>query len=362
MSIEAPKISVIIPLYNAEDYIRITLLSLKNQTFQDFEVVIVNDCSTDNSLEVVKEIQEKNKIIGDKIRIIELERNGGISNTRNVGLSFANGEYVTFLDNDDMLIPQALETFIKIAEEWNAEVVHTHSHYQNPKDMPQGNKMTFRMASFEHGNKVNLKSPPYLLTNDMSERMYNFSIYGIDWNVWGKLFRRDFLMKNSIQFPKIKLTEDLLFVFQTLLYAKKYVMIPDALYVYRYRLDSTLHGERDKNFLRKVIDVQINGTKMLNDYMDGIEHFKDHFKDREHVINFYMNLELLGTKLMQRKYGEEEDYFEMLQEIYTQYFGKDATFVAFIHKIANQRQPATSPPWPTENTGSTLPANSDGKK
>ena len=349
MSTETPMVSVVIPLYNAEDYIRVTLLSLRNQTMQDFEIVIVDDCSTDNSLEVVKKFKEEQEL-GEKIRIIELERNGGISNTRNVGLRFSTGKYVTFLDNDDLLIPNALETFVNNAEEWQADVVHTHSHYQNPKDMPQGDRMTFRQASFEHGNKENLQAPPYLLTNDMSERMTSFSIYGIDWNVWGKLFRRDFLLINGIQFPKIKLTEDLLFVFQTLLYAKKYVMIPEALYVYRYRLDSTLHGERDTNFMRKVIDVQINGTKILNEFMDDIEHFKDHFKDREKVIEFYMNLELLGTKLMQKKYGENEQYFELLHQIYTEYFGKDATFIAYIHKIANQPAPRGTVPWPTDGT------------
>ena len=347
MDSKRPKVSVVIPLYNAEDYIRMTLLSLRNQTLQDFEIVIVDDCSTDNSLQIVRDFKESDEL-GSKIKIIALERNGGISNTRNVGLRFSEGEYVTFLDNDDMMIPAALEIFVNTADEWNAEVVHTHSHYQNPKDMPQGDRMTFRMASFEHGNKANLQAPAYLLTNDMSERMYNFSIYGIDWNVWGKLFRRDFLLINGIQFPKVKLTEDLLFVFQTLLHAKRYVMIPEALYVYRYRLDSTLHGERDKNFLRKVIDVQINGTKILNSFMDEVEHFKDHFKDREHVIDFYMNLELLGTKLMQKKYGEDDDYFEMIHEIYSQYFGNDATFIAFIHTIANRAQTSTTPPWPTD--------------
>ena len=347
MSIKKPMVSIVIPLYNSEDYIRVTLLSLRNQTMKDFEIVIVDDCSTDKSLEIVKKFKEEQEI-GEKIKIIELERNGGISNTRNVGLRFSTGKYVTFLDNDDLLVPTALETFVNTAEEWQAEVVHTHSHYQNPKDMPQGDRMTFRMASFEHGNKHNLQSPAYLLTNDMSERMKNFSIYGIDWNVWGKLFKRDFLLINGIQFPKIKLTEDLIFVFHTLLYAKTYVMIPEALYVYRYRLDSTLHGERDKNFLRKVIDVQINGTKILNSLMDDIEHFKDHFKDRENVIEFYMNLELLGTKLMQKKYGDEEEYFELLNEIYTEYFGKDATFIAYIHRIANQPAPVGTVPWPTD--------------
>ncbi len=348
MNNESPQVSVIIPLYNAEDYIKVTLMSLQNQTLQDFEVVIVDDCSTDTSLAIVNQFKEEEEL-GDKIRVITLEKNGGISNTRNVGLNFSKGKYVTFLDNDDLLVPKALETFVDIADEWQAEVVHTHSHYQNPKDANhQGEKILFRMASFEHGNKKNLKSPPYLLTNDMSERMTNFSIYGIDWNVWGKLFRRDFLMINNIRFPKIKLTEDLIFVFQTLLFAKKYIMIPDGLYIYRYRNDSTLHKDRDKNFLRKIIGVQIEGTKILNDLMDGVEHFADHFEDREKVINFYMNLELLATKLMQKKFNDREDYFEMLCELYAEHFGKDATFIAFIHRIANQAHPNTAPPWPTE--------------
>ena len=348
MSIETPKISVIIPLYNAEKYIKITLMSLKNQTFKDFEIVIVDDCSTDESLKIVKEFKETEEI-GEKIRIIELEKNGGISNTRNVGLRFSKGEYITFLDNDDLLIPAALEKFLNFAEEFQAEVIHTHSHYQNAKDAVHGDIMQFRMASFEHGNKKNLMKPAYPLTNDMSERMYQFSIYGIDWNVWGKFFRRDFLMINGIQFPKIALTEDMLFVFQTLLYAKKYIMIPDPLYVYRYRNDSTLHKDRDEGFLRKVIRVEIEGTKLLNSFMDELDHFKDnkHFKDRECVINFYLSLEHLATKLMQKKFVDREDYFELINEIYTEHFGKDATFIAFIHKLANQQQPDTKPPWPT---------------
>ncbi len=348
IKMERPKVSVLIPLYNAEEYIRMTLLSLRNQTMQEFEIVIVDDCSTDGSLKVIEELKEKEEKIKEKIKIIKLEKNGGISNTRNVALRFATGEYVTFLDNDDMLIPHALEKFVEYAEKWEAEVVHTHSHYQNPKNMPQGDRMLFKMASFEHGNKKNLTSPAYLLTNEMSERMKQFSIYGVDWNVWGKLFKREFLMKNSIEFPKIKLTEDLLFVFQTLLYAKKYVMIPEVLYIYRYRTDSTLHGERNENFMRNVIDVQINGTKILNGYMDEEEHFKKHYKDRERVIEFYMNLELLGTKLMQKKYGEQANYFEKLEEMYKKYFGADATFIAYIHKMANQTQITANPPWPTE--------------
>ena len=335
MSFETPEVSIIIPLYNAEDYIKVTLKSLQQQTFQDFEVVVVDDCSTDKSLNSVKKFRDSEDI-GSKIKIIELEKNGGISNTRNVGLHCSRGKYITFLDNDDMLMPNALETFFNLAEKYQAEIVHTHSHYQNEVEAPVNKDAVFLKASFEHGNKKNLTAPPYYLTNDMTERMNSFSVYGIDWNVWGKFFRRDFLMTHNVHFPKIQLTEDLLFCFQCLIHSKKYLMIPDSLYIYRFRADSTLRKERDKSFLKKIIGVQIQGTRLLNEYMDEVEHFKDHFKDREKAINFYLNLELLATKLMQKRYGQDEDYFKILQEFYSEHFGKDAAFVSFIHRIVNQ--------------------------
>ncbi len=98
-----PYFSIIIPLYNKENFIQKALQSILAQTFQDFEIVIIDDCSTDNSVQKAKEIQS------DKIRYISHERNKGLSAGRNTGIRHANAEYVTFLDADDVWRPHFLE-------------------------------------------------------------------------------------------------------------------------------------------------------------------------------------------------------------------------------------------------------------
>lgn len=100
-----PKISVVIPLYNKAPFIKTTIDSVLNQTYDDYEVVIVDDGSTDNSVEVIK-----NNYTSEKIRIIQKE-NGGPSSARNKGVLEAKSEWVVFLDADDMLLPYALEYF-----------------------------------------------------------------------------------------------------------------------------------------------------------------------------------------------------------------------------------------------------------
>ena len=106
-----PKISVVIPLYNKETYISNTLRSVMNQTYDDYEIVIVDDGSTDNSVEVIK-----NSFSSDKIRIIKKE-NGGPSSARNRGVQEAHGEWIVFLDADDMLLPYALRCFSDMIED-----------------------------------------------------------------------------------------------------------------------------------------------------------------------------------------------------------------------------------------------------
>ena len=102
-----PSVSVVIPLYNKEAYIRTSIQSVLNQTYGDFEIVVVNDGSTDNSLEIVKSIHD------DRIRIID-KKNGGVSSARNVGIDNSVGEWVMFLDADDTIQRECLQTLIEL--------------------------------------------------------------------------------------------------------------------------------------------------------------------------------------------------------------------------------------------------------
>lgn len=116
---KSPLVTVVIPMYNVERYVRATLESLKNQTFSDFEVIIVNDGSTDLSREIAVRTLETSRI---KWSIVD-QPNQGVSVARNVGVAAARGRYIKFLDADDMLFPRALETLAAPASDGGYQVV-----------------------------------------------------------------------------------------------------------------------------------------------------------------------------------------------------------------------------------------------
>ena len=94
-----PKISVIIPIYNTQNYLEKCLDSVINQTFKDIEIICVNDCSKDNSLEILKKYSKKDK----RIKIIDFKENKGPASARNEALNIAKGEYISFIDSDDWI-------------------------------------------------------------------------------------------------------------------------------------------------------------------------------------------------------------------------------------------------------------------
>ena len=114
-----PKVSIIIPTYNRANFLPRTIKSVLNQTFQDFELIIVDDCSTDNTQEVVKEFQKKD----DRIRYIRLDKNSGApAHPRNVGIQNARGNFISFLDSDDECFPEKLEKQLELFEKGPADL------------------------------------------------------------------------------------------------------------------------------------------------------------------------------------------------------------------------------------------------
>ena len=113
-----PTVSVIIPVYNAQEGIKQCLDSLLNQSFTDFEIILLNDGSTDNSLEVIKKYAADN----DFIRVIDKE-NEGVAKTRNKGIQLANGKYIVFIDNDDFVDSDYLERFYNAIDQEQLDIV-----------------------------------------------------------------------------------------------------------------------------------------------------------------------------------------------------------------------------------------------
>lgn len=111
--------SIIMPVYNVEKYVSQAIESVLSQSYRNFELIIVNDCSPDNSLSICESYAEKDK----RIHIISLSQNGGLSNARNVGMQSIRGDYVLFLDSDDWWEPNLLETVSRVVEKTHPEMV-----------------------------------------------------------------------------------------------------------------------------------------------------------------------------------------------------------------------------------------------
>ena len=125
-----PKISVIVPMYNVEKYLGICINSILNQSFKDFELILIDDCSTDKTLEVAKSFTDS------RIKILRNEKNFGTPGlVRNVGIDAAQGDYIYFCDDDDAILKNGLEILFKAAEENNADIVNTTQWYtsKNPE-------------------------------------------------------------------------------------------------------------------------------------------------------------------------------------------------------------------------------------
>ena len=298
-------ISVIVPMYNAENFIGECLTSLANQTFKNFEVLVVDDCSTDNSVAVAKNFS---KIFDDKLKIAKLSANSGCPGIpRNFALEAARGQYVYFLDSDDFLSETALEELYSVAENFNADVVHA-DWFITAQNV--GGKFEFKQRSFQAGNFVD---EPTLETFDIGERVTGFIQKKFLWWVCNKLFHRKFLTENKITFTEASIFEDFVFAFECLVAAKNYVRVPFANYCYRLREDSLSHETCD------ALDSSLTAIKIfdaLNKFMDSQKFFRDNPKYRHAVLDFFMQerLEVIAKKFFVKNNFSSADVFEFFRE------------------------------------------------
>ena len=284
------QISLIVPFYNTEKFLPLLFESILEQTFQDFEVVAVDDCSKDNSVKVVESFLP---VLGERLKIIRREKNSGSPGTpRNDGIKIAQGKYIAFADSDDMLMTDALQELFDAAEKTQADIVHTERYFQ----FIDSESKNLSADNIELGN---FEIPPFVEkltfeTDNITNRVRRFCNKKTFWVPWGKLFRRDFLLENNLTFPAIHNCEDFIFHFQCLCLAKKYVRIPNITYIYRKdRKNSASHVDTDNERLIKLwLDIVVDGVNILNDFMDSQKIFQNDNQLRYNVTDFYMMLNL----------------------------------------------------------------------
>nr|WP_321302565.1 glycosyltransferase family 2 protein [uncultured Trichococcus sp.] len=228
-----PLVSVIIPIYNVEKYIHSCIGSVLEQTYENLEILLVDDGSLDNSASICDEYA----LLDNRVKVIHKE-NGGLSDARNCGLHAARGEYIHFLDGDDYIEHILIEKAVKEASENNADVIiwGYYADFVTEHEILQ-NTVEHRIK-YGIFDKNNLKEIP--LTEEL------IGILGYAWN---KLYLRSFLIDNNFSFLKgLSLIEDITFNSPVLSCAKKIVFLEEPLIHYMQRPRKTLGSQFYENF------------------------------------------------------------------------------------------------------------------
>ncbi len=228
------KVSVIIPVYNVEKYLRQNLESVANQTLKDIEIICVDDGSTDSSFEIVKEFAEK-----DSRFIAVSQENGGAGAARNNGLRRAKGKYLSFLDSDDFFDEKMLEEAYNKAEATQADFVvfQSDQYYEETKEFKDVS-WTLRYAEI----------PPYEPFGRRSMTDNVFKVF-VGW-AWDKLYNREFVLKNNLWFQEQRTSNDMLFVFSAVAIAKKIACVEKGKVLAHQRRNNkdSLSNTREKSW------------------------------------------------------------------------------------------------------------------
>ena len=230
---DTPTISVIVPMYNAEKYLKTCINSILNQSFTDFELILVNNCSTDKTLEILQSFQDS------RIKILQTEKNSGSASTpRNLGLDNAKGEFVYFIDADDAIVPQALKLLHDKIVETDADIVYG-CNWMIP------NNSEFTELEGLDGNLSGTSNEP--VAKDLMTRVW-FELCQNHMNSvpWLSLYRRElFEGAEKIRFPDKYLGEDVFVHFDLLYKTDNIVKIDQPFYIYRTNNASMTHRKQN---------------------------------------------------------------------------------------------------------------------
>ena len=252
------KISIIIPVYNVERYIDRCIISVLDQTYQNLEIILVDDCGNDQSM-YKAESAINNHINKSKVIIIKHDQNRGLSAARNTGINTASGDYIYFLDSDDALYPNSIEKLATLVKN-NESIDCVIANFDIINDLQQ----RFKSQSI----KTQL-----LETNKKVLTAYANG----DWPVmaWNKLIKLSFLIKNKLFFEEGILHEDILWSFTLANLANKIEVIDDKTYQYYLHEDSITGKIRQKNidsyfFILNYINDSIVNQKALDRWENRI--------------------------------------------------------------------------------------------
>ncbi len=286
------KISVIVPVYNVEEYIQQCLDSIVNQTLKEIEIICVNDGSTDNSPQILEEYAKKDK----RIKIIN-KKNAGLGAARNTGMEHATGEYIGFIDSDDWVDLGMFKKLYSNAKSQNSDMVMCPIYIVD--DSNQKLDYDFPYFNLDYFNEDFYNN---VFTHKKTEDFF-FRICVTSYN---KIYRTKFLKKINANFPEGLIFEDNPFFYKTFLSAKSVSLVKDFLYYYRVNRANSIISNVDKKYF-DVIKIQ-NLNKNIFLETNNFEFYKMDF------YNYAMGSIINRYSKVDEKYREE--FFNLIKQFF----------------------------------------------
>jgi len=237
-----PKVSVVVPIYKVEKYIHRCVESISEQTYQNIEIILVNDGSPDNCGQIIDEYAKKD----NRMKVIH-KKNGGLSDARNKGMEYVTGEYTLFVDSDDWIERNMIETLIKISLGAQADVVQSAFYYAFHDYLLYDNRY---FSKIDSNTLLNNKELMYELV--CNEKVKNFA--------WGKLYKTDLI--KDIPFKKGVLFEDVFWAHHVMQQVHTYVITHTPMYYYFQRSESIV-----SNYSLRNLDI-IEGLKERHNFIE----------------------------------------------------------------------------------------------
>lgn len=318
-----PKISIVMPVYNASKYLEEALCSVLGQTFTDYELICINDCSTDGSLETLRTYQETDS----RISILNNPEHRGAAYSRNRGMKVARGEYLVFLDGDDIFDETMLMKAYRTAKEKQADIVTYQYLHVSSENMH--NKIN---RDYSEGYMNRYCRQPFSLSEYEPAELLQFPL-----GPWNKLYRRSLIEDNHLTFQDLPSGNDLYFVFMALLLSKKTVMVEDShvmVYVRDHFTSGRISLNRDpmctyRAFMK--VGQELNGRNIFN-RLSGHFYYRVFYslrdallvdRNRERAKRFYDFLQAEGIdnlRAIDRQcYDKLEEYIKNIFQCFIDY-------------------------------------------
>jgi len=274
------KVSIIIPIYNAENYLKKCLDSIINQTYKNIEIILINDGSTDNSLEICKQYKD------DRIKLIN-QKNSGVSTARNVGLDLVTGDYITFVDSDDWLELDAIESMVNFIEIRKTDI-----------------------ARFNYQiNGVNQNASQKLEKTDIEKFVKKLISGEVPGYLWLLLIKKEII--KDIKFKTdLSLAEDLVFILEILKNTKSIAISDKITYNYFLTTDSASRGIKH---YRRNLHNELLINKYINDIYDNKYSKLTNTRQMQEIQLYLLKMHRDGYELNEIK---EEFYFLINDEYF----------------------------------------------